>query len=142
MIIRKATILDYNTIVSLWESAELPYKAKGRDSRKSVEKEMNKDSAYFLLAEIDAKAIGSVLLTHDGRKGWINRLAVIPEYRNKGIGKALVDEAERILEELGIGIYACLIEDYNKSSLEVFQKMGYKEFPGMHYLTKRKFHDI
>ena len=142
MIIRKATITDYSTIVSLWEAAELDYKPKGRDSRESIEKEMQKGIGYFLIAEKEGEAIGSVLITHDGRKGWINRLAVIPEYRKKGIGKALVDKAEEILDELGIGIYVCLIEDYNKSSLEVFQKLGYNEFPGMHYLSKRKFKDI
>jgi len=142
MIIRKATISDYNTIVSIWEAAGLPYRPLGRDSRESIEKEMKKGFGYFLIAEVDGKVVGLVLLTHDGRKGWINRLAIIPEFRKQGIGKALVDKAESILDELGIGIYACLIEDYNKSSLEVFQKLGYNEFPGMHYLTKRKFPGI
>ena len=36
--------------------------------------------------------VGRVVIgSHDGRKGWINRLAVSPGYRRHGIGAALVD---------------------------------------------------
>ena len=54
----------------------------------------------------------------------------------------LVDAAEKWLDEQGIGIYACQIEDYNEDSLEVFKKLGYIPFEGMHYLTKRKYPEI
>ena len=134
---RSCTIEDYDLLVSLWEQAGLPYKPKGRDSRESIAREMQDSNGSFIIAEADGKAVGTVLVTHDGRKGWINRVAVIPEFRNKGIGRALVDYAENLLKARGIGIFACLIEDYNQESLAVFQHLGYVEFKGMHYLTKR-----
>lgn len=142
MHIRIFNINDYEAITSLWEECGLPYKPQGRDSRESIEKELEKGIAIFLVAEEEGKIIGSVLGTHDGRKGWINRLSVLPEYRKSGVGKKLVEETERRLHDLGIGIIACLIEDYNQTSLEVFTKLGYIEFPGMHYLTKREHPDI
>jgi ribosomal protein S18 acetylase RimI-like enzyme len=134
---RNCTIEDYDLLVRLWEQAGLPYKAKGRDSRESIAREMRASTGSFIIAEVDGTAAGTVLVTHDGRKGWINRVAVIPEFRNRGIGRALVQYAEQLLRDQGIGIFACLIEDYNQESLEVFQKLGYIEFHGMHYLTKR-----
>jgi GNAT superfamily N-acetyltransferase len=137
MIIRTCTIEDYNLLVSLWEQSGLPYKPEGRDSMKSIAREMETSTGRFIIAEIDEKPVGTILTTHDGRKGWINRLAVVPEYRNKGIGRALVEYAEELFHQQGIGIFACLIEDYNQHSLEVFKKLGYLEFKGMHYLTKR-----
>lgn len=142
MTFRICTIDDYDLLVSLWEQAGLPYKPLGRDSRESIAKEMQGGNGLFIVAEIDAQPAGTILTTHDGRKGWINRLTVLPDYRNKGIGRALVEYAEEMLEQRGIGIFACMIEDYNSSSLEVFQKLGYIEFKGMHYLTKRSFPDI
>lgn len=140
--IRKASINDYATLIDLWTASGLPYKPEGRDSREAMEKEFQRGISTYLIAEDQQKPIGTVLITHDGRKGWINRLAIIPGYRKRGIARQLITEAEKILDEQGIGIYACLIEGYNQTSLEVFQKLGYVDFEGIHYLTKRKFPGI
>jgi len=133
---------DYDILTNIWEKAGLPYKAKGRDSRESIEKEIKLDCNQFLFAVHQGKQVGAILTTHDGRKGWINRVAVLPEYRHKSIARRLVEAGEKWLDEQGIGIFACMIEDYNDDSFEAFKKMGYIPFEGMHYLTKRKFPDI
>jgi len=133
---------DYQKLIDIWDTAGLPYKPYGRDSEKSIEKELKRGVGKFLFALVEDIYTGVVLVTHDGRKGWINRVAVLPEYRHKGIAKLLVDAAEKWLDDQGIGIYACQIEDYNKDSLEVFKKFGYIPFKGIHYLTKRKYPEI
>jgi len=142
IIIRDFEISDYEILIELWTKAGLPYKSKGRDTKENIRKELLRGCASILIAELNNIAIATVFATHDGRKGWINRLAVIPEFRKKGIGKILVEKAESILIEKGIGIIACLIENYNKTSLATFQKLGYTEFKGIHYLTKRIYPDI
>ncbi len=133
---------DYKILVELWERSELPYKSKGRDSEEKIEAELKKGVGRFMFAVVDNRYIGTILVTHDGRKGWINRVAVIPEYRHKGIAKILVEAAEKWLDTEGIEIYACLIEDYNKTSFEVFKKLGYIPFEGIRYLTKRKYPEV
>ena len=133
---------DYDLLISIWEKAGLPYKGNGRDSRENIEKEVKLDSNQFLFAVENGETVGSILVTHDGRKGWINRVAVLPEFRKKGIAKLLVDAGEKWLKEIGIGIFACQIEEYNNDSFEAFQKMGYVPFEGIHYLTKRIHPDI
>jgi len=133
---------DYEKLVDLWERAELPYKPKGRDSREKIAAEMKRGVGRFLFAADREKYIGTVLVTHDGRKGWINRVAVLPEYRHQGIARKLVEAAEQWLDEQGIEIYACQIEDYNETSFEVFKKLGYIPFEGIHYLTKRKYPEV
>ena len=133
---------DYEKLIYIWEAAGLPYKEKGRDSRVAIEMEINLDCNQFLFAKLNELYVGSILVTHDGRKGWINRVAVLPAYRNHGIARKLIDYAESWLDEQGIGIYACQVEAYNKDSLEVFQKLGYIPFDGIQYLTKRKFPEI
>lgn len=133
---------DYKILVELWERSELPYKSKGRDTEEKIEAELKKGVGRFMFAEVDGRYIGTILVTHDGRKGWINRVAVIPEYRHKGIAKILVEAAEKWLDTEGVEIYACLIEDYNKTSFEVFKKLGYIPFEGIRYLTKRKYPEV
>ena len=133
---------DYDALIDIWEKAELPYKPKGRDSRQSIEKEIVNGHCKFLFALDHDKYIGSALITHDGRKGWINRVGVLPEYRKQGIARKLVEAGEQWLNEQGIGIFACQIEGYNDDSFEAFQKMGYIPFEGIRYLTKRIHPDI
>lgn len=133
---------DYDTLIKLWETAGLPYTPLGRDSRKNIEKEVGNNCSLFLFAQFEDKYVGSVLATHDGRKGWINRVVVIPDYRRKGIARKLVESAETWLIDQGIGIFACQVEGYNDESFEAFKKLGYIPFEGIRYLTKRRHPDI
>jgi len=133
---------DYNTLINLWEAADLPFKPLGRDSRENIDKEVQNNNCQFLFAQLGDDYIGSALITHDGRKGWINRVVVLPDHRNKGIARKLVEAGEQWLKEQGIGIFACQIEGYNDDSFEAFKKMGYVPFEGIRYLTKRIHPDI
>jgi ribosomal protein S18 acetylase RimI-like enzyme len=142
LIIREMVMGDYSTIIEIWEECGLPYKPSGRDHPDSIEKEMNGDQNSFLVAEIHGEIVGSILVTHDGRKGWINRLSVRREHRKIGIARALVSEAEKWLMEQGIGIFACFIEGDNPISKKVFERLGYLEFENISYYTKRTRPDI
>jgi ribosomal protein S18 acetylase RimI-like enzyme len=133
---------DFDVVMNLWSVCQLPYKPKGRERRDKIEKEIGKDTARFLVAELDGQVIGTVLATHDGRKGWINRLAVAPGFRCRGIGRLLLEKAESALHDLGIEIIACLIEDYNQSSMEFFREADYCEHRDIIYFTKRRYPDI
>jgi ribosomal protein S18 acetylase RimI-like enzyme len=140
--IREFRLEDYNALITLWKKAGLSHRPGGRDSRDSIEMELKRGHAVFLLAEYGGYLVGSVLGTHDGRKGWINRVAVDPEYQRKGIAGLLVEEAERRLAELGIEIIACLIEDWNLSSMQFFKKLGYVKHPDILYFSKRNHADV
>ncbi len=135
---RKFSINDYDAVVELWELSGLPIKDKGRDRFEKIQEELKRGIAHFILADFESQLVGVALITHDGRKGWINRLAIHPNFRKKGIGRLIVEKAEEYLHNIDIEIIACLIENYNQESLEIFQKLGYIEFKNMHYLTKKK----
>ena len=134
-------IEHYDVLVEVWEKSELHIKPNGRDSRENIKLEMEKAIADFVIAYSDNKPIGTVLITHDGRKGWINRLAVIPEFRQQGIAHILLEFAEKILHQKGIMIIACLIENWNEVSLEFFKKNGYLTHE-VTYLSKREAPDV
>ena len=136
--IREMTIDDYDAVVALWEAAELPYRSKGRDQREKIAREIGGPSSIFLVAEADGEVVGAVLGTHDGRKGWINRLVVAPEHQRKGIGRTLVSEVETRLDAIGIEIVACQVEDWNSASMTFFERSGYRHHDDIHYFTKRK----
>ncbi len=136
--IREFEIGDYDELVRLWDESLLSYRPLGRDRKERIAREIGGDNAVFLVAVADGRIVGSVFGTHDGRKGWINRLAVSPAYRKRGIAGRLVAEVERHLGARGIEITACLIEGWNKVSMEVFERLGYRHHPDILYFTKRK----
>lgn len=133
---------DYHAVMALWNESGLPAKPNGRDSREKMLKEVTLDTATLLVAvsenENDGTLIGTVLATHDGRKGWINRLAVAEPFRHRGIARRLLEEAENALYDRGLEIIACLIEDYNENSMDFFQKAGYIKHTDIFYFSKRK----
>ncbi len=139
---RTLTAEDYDLIIELWDKAGLSYRPRGRDSREHITREINEGTAVFVAAYEEERPVGIVLLTDDGRKGWINRLAVLPEYRRKGIGLALIAEAERIFKENGRRIIGILIEDWNKPSFELFRKAGYVVHEDITYLSKREDEEV
>jgi ribosomal protein S18 acetylase RimI-like enzyme len=130
---------DYDAVLALWQEGRLPLKPDGRDSRKAILDQVRQPQVIFLVAERNGRVVGTVLATHDGRKGWINRLAVDSGLRRRGIGRRLVFEAERRFSALGLHIFACLIEDGNDVSMELFERLGYTKHPEIIYFAKREF---
>jgi ribosomal protein S18 acetylase RimI-like enzyme len=142
MEIRRLTIADYDEIVKLWSTADLPFKPKGRDSKEAIEAEMRANPDFFLGAFEDGHLVAIAVVSCDLRKGWINRLAVHPNYRHRGIAKTLIDECERTLRKRGVKLFCVLIEDYNSSSRQLFKKCGYVEHGEILYFSKRESNDV
>lgn len=87
-----------------------------------------KHKAEVVFAEVKGQAVGFTLFFHNfstflGRAGiYLEDLFVLPEYRGKGYGKALLKNLARIAVERGCGRleWACL--DWNKPSIDFYTK--------------------
>ena len=132
------TIEDYDRLIEIWGDAGLPYRLFGRDAKEKIAKEMQREDTAFIGLYEDDLMVGVGLATFDGRKGWINRVAIIPDYRKKGYASILIKECEKFLEDQGAEIIACLIEEYNTPSMALFQKHDYIYGEDIHYFSKRK----
>jgi ribosomal protein S18 acetylase RimI-like enzyme len=128
---------DYVEILDLWKRAGLNIRVEGRDSASAFAHQMAWGVQRVAGLRAGDRLVAVVLLTHDGRKGWINRLAVDPAFRRRGLARQLVTEAERwFAQELGLEVWAALIERENTASQVLFEHMGY----GSHdlvYVSKR-----
>ena len=89
-----------------------------------------------------ARLVGFVLASDDTRRGWINRIAVHPDFRRTGLASRLVVAAEEELRRRGMQIIAALIEDYNTASRGLFEKSGYSYMPEVLYYSKRDSWDV
>lgn len=142
MQIRKMKKEDYGELIELWERAGLYYKQCGRDSREHILKELRANPDLFLVAEQDGKIVGSVLATYDGRKGWLNRVAVDPEFQGKSLGKKLCLKVESVLRKRGCMIFAMQIHNSNKRSKEMAKGLGYEERKDIIYFRKKDNDDF
>jgi predicted GNAT family acetyltransferase len=79
--IRKLTIEDYDNLIRVWADAGLPYRPFGRDRKDRIEKQMQRPDTAFIGLFEEGRLVAAGLATFDGRKGWINRVAVDPDYR-------------------------------------------------------------
>jgi ribosomal protein S18 acetylase RimI-like enzyme len=140
--IRAMKVRDYDAVIELWDAAYLPYNPKGRDSRERIAHEIKGGDVIFLVAESDGEIVGSLLGTSDGRKGWINRLAVHPDYQRKGAAKQLMHAVEKTFEERDILVIGCLIHDDNLPSRNFFESMGYDLDDRVLYYSKRKSKEV
>lgn len=128
---------DCEGLLGLWREAGLPHRPGGRDSRSALLDQMRRDPELFLGAFVDGQLVGSAIATFDGRKGWINRLAVAPAWRRRGIARRLIGEAEDRLRRRGALVVAALVERENTASIALFQACGFGLAPQVLYLTKR-----
>ena len=139
--IREMTPDDYDAVTRVWTDAGLPYRPRGRDRREKVQTEMERGTALFFVAEAPGEIVGVVLGTHDGRRAWVNRLAVTPAYQRQGVARRLVREVEARADALGIDIVAALIESDNENSLAFFREIEYLHSEEVEYVSKRRSPD-
>jgi len=140
--IRPLRIDDYKALINLWNRAELSYRPEGRDSPEEFTRQVHLDHVLYLGAFMNCEMVGSILATHDGRRGWLNRLAVAPQHRRNGIAARLVERAEKELRTMGMRIITVLIEDWNQASFAFFKSQDYVRHDDVTYFSKREGPEI
>jgi len=138
---RRLTAGDYDAILALWQRAGLEsIRPQGRDSRAAFAEQLARGQVVLGLEDA-GRLVACVVITDDGRKGWINRLAVDPEHRRRGLGARLIAEAENALRARGFRIFCALIENENTASLTLFQREKYRTHDIV-YVSKRDGEDV
>lgn len=136
MQIRVMTIADYDGVYNLWISTPGMGLNTTDDSREGIEKYLKRNPTTCFVAEESDRIIGVIMAGHDGRRGFIHHTAVLPEYRNRGIGRRLVDCAMQALEEQGIHKVALVAFSRNETGNRFWKKMGFTHRDDLTYRNK------
>jgi len=123
MRIRPFAIADEDAVVALWERTGLT--RPWNDPRKDIRRKLKVRPDLFLVAEQDNVVIGTVMVGYDGHRGWINYLGVDPDNRRKGVARALMAEAERLLRLEGCPKINLQVRSTNAETIEFYRRIGY-----------------
>ena len=86
--------------------------------------------AEVIFATVDEKEIGMMLFFHNfstfqGKAGiYLEDLFVLPEYRGKGYGKAMLKHLANVAVERGCGRFEWICIDWNEPSINFYKSMG------------------
>ncbi|HEY1988414.1 MAG TPA: GNAT family N-acetyltransferase [Acidimicrobiales bacterium] len=113
--IRAAIPADLDRILKLWQVAAA--EPTHTDDLTSLDQLITFDPSALLVAETDGELVGSVIAGWDGWRGSIYRLAVVPEYRRRGLARDLMDAAVTRLREAGaVRLQAIVAEDDERAT--------------------------
>lgn len=133
---------DYRDIISLWKRAGLPFKPDGRDSEAELTRLMEQEPDLIIGAFEENELVGVIVGSDDGRRGWLNRLAVDPAYRLTGLARSLVQKCEGNLRSRGRKIICAHIEAGNLGSQAFARELGYVIHDDIVYVSKRESDDV
>ena len=116
---------DESAVIRLWAICGLV--TSWNDPKKNILRKMKVQKEWFLVGLNKDKLIATIMIGYEGHRGWVNYLAVDPAYRKQGIGKDLMDEAERVLKNFGCPKLQLQVRTTNHGVIEFYRKIGYKQ---------------
>ena len=133
MIIEKMKIDDYDEIHQIWSNTNGTTLRAIDDSKEGIERFLKRNPNNNFICRIDGKIIGGILCGHDGRKGFIYHAVVKKNYRNRGIGKKLVENVIKSLKEENITKIGVLVNSDNISGNNFWKSLGFEYFDNLKY---------
>jgi ribosomal protein S18 acetylase RimI-like enzyme len=115
----------FDGVAALWQEA-FPNPQPWNAPEVTIRAKLAMLPELFLVAIDKEQIIGSILAGYDGHRGWLYAVAVLKAHQRRGVGSALVREAERRLLELGCVKINLQIQGANASVAEFYRRLGYE----------------
>lgn len=126
--IRVMTMDDYDAVIGLMSNTP-GISLRDADSRDATARYLQRNPGLSFVAEVVADGetglCGCIMSGHDGRRGYLQHLLVLPEYRRQGIAKRLVECCVSSLDALGISKCHLDVFKTNESAARYWQHQGW-----------------
>lgn len=118
----------FEGVKALWRDA-FPELEAWRAPEVAIPAKLAIQPDLFLVASDGDQVIGTTLAGYDGHRGWLYSVAVLSDHRRRGVGTALLREAERRLLVLGCAKIGLQIVPENAAVAEFYRQQGYDVEP-------------
>ncbi|MFJ3486875.1 GNAT family N-acetyltransferase [Pseudomonas sp. NPDC090202] len=122
---RTMTLDDYDAVIELMRDTP-GISLRDADSREATVRYLERNPGMSFVAEADGRLCACVMCGHDGRRGYLQHLLVLPAYRQQGVARELV---QRCLDSLAqLGIRKCHLDVFktNTSAAAYWQHQGWQ----------------
>jgi ribosomal protein S18 acetylase RimI-like enzyme len=124
--VREFTPGDYDEVAALWRSTE-GIVLRDVDQREPIVRYLALNPGLSFVASDRGRVIGAVLCGTDGRRGYLQHLAVAPEHRRCGIGRALAQRCVEALSARGLDKCHLMVLPQNEAARAFWRRLGWQE---------------
>lgn len=123
LVIRKGRAEDIDPIAALEEACfASPW------SRESLYRDLTENAmATYIVAELAGEIVGYMGVWAVMEEGYINNVAVSPDYRRRHVGSALIEAMLAITEQAGIERHTLEVRVSNEAAKGLYEKFGFRE---------------
>jgi ribosomal protein S18 acetylase RimI-like enzyme len=126
--VRSAVVEDEQAVVALWRACGLV--ASYNDPTADFRFAKAGPCSDVLVGTDDAgEIVGSVMVGHDGHRGWLYYSAAHPAARNKGVGRRMIHAAEDWLRQRDVVKAQILIRETNTKVVSFYEHLGFEVAP-------------
>ena len=123
LLIRPFQTEDEDALVALWKMCELT--VPWNNPHKDIARKLQVQPELFLVGILDSNLIATVMGGYDGHRGWVNFLAVHPDFRENGYGQKIMNSVETKIREMGCPKINLQIRTGNDMVASFYQKLGF-----------------
>jgi ribosomal protein S18 acetylase RimI-like enzyme len=116
---------DIPAVVSLWERCGLT--RPWNDPAADISLARSKSNSDVLVGRDGQDIVATVLIGHDGHRGWAYYVAVDPDRQKKGYGRAIMTAAENWLRPRGIEKIQLLVRGDNTRVQAFYETLDYAQ---------------
>jgi ribosomal protein S18 acetylase RimI-like enzyme len=116
---------DVTAVIALWQSCGLT--RPWNDPAADIARARKVPNAAILAGRDGSKIVASVLVGHDGHRGWVYYVAVDSDYRHKGYGRVIMNAAEDWLRAHGIEKLQLMVRSDNTQVQAFYESLDYVE---------------
>ena len=126
--IRRAEPQDEQAVVALWRARDLvaSYNDPAADFRFA---RSGTCSDVLVAVADDGRIAGSIMVGHDGHRGWVYYVASAPHAQGSGVGCRMVETAEAWLRERGVVKLQLLVRETNTKVVSFYEHLGFEIAP-------------
>ena len=125
LFIRPFQTEDEASVVSLWQLCELT--VPWNNPYKDIARKLKVQPELFLVGMLDSLLITTVMGGYDGHRGWINYLAVHPDFQGQGYAQQVMENVESELRKRGCPKINLQIRSGNARVMAFYQKLGFTD---------------
>ncbi len=116
---------DIQAVIALWQRCDLT--RPWNDPAGDIAFAQRGDNATVLVGRDGGTIVASVMVGHDGHRGWVYYVAVDPEHRGKEYGRTIMAAAEDWLRQRGVVKLMLLVRSDNTKVQAFYETLDYAE---------------